>query len=143
MKLSTYVSLPFLHTVDPEVRAVTDAMGPTNRAMLNDWQAYAKAQGIDITFQYEADLFSQAQKAMDKSQGDAVQAAGDDFGLKVLMLMYIDYQFGHSLIQTTLSQTNNLDAELRGLLQKDLQLHNEGIAAINGVLKRFKLKQGG
>lgn len=139
VKLAMYVSMPFLHRVHPDVRGFTDAMGKTNKAFANDYAAYAQANGVDLSFRYGEDLFGQAQKRMDDSQGDLLRASsGDLFQTLVLNLMYVDYHFGKALIGTILAQTTDLDPSLRDLLERDLKMHDEGIRQISLLMARLK-----
>jgi hypothetical protein len=139
-RLALFVAIPFLHATHPDIRALTDSIGAKNRAFLDDWQSFARAADVDLSFAYDSDLLSQAQKLMEKTQGDALQSAADDFQLLVLNLLYVDYHFGHALIQTTLAQTRDMDPALRTLLERDLAMHNEGLAQISALFKRFKFQ---
>jgi hypothetical protein len=138
-QLSGFAAIPFLHTVDKDVRVFTDWLGAQNKIYLDEIQTYAKKKNIDVRFKFGPDLFSQSQMLMEKNQGDALMNSGGNFSLYVVMYEFIDHHFGKSLLETMLKNTPQMDAGLREILMRDLQMHNQAIAKLAELLKKFKI----
>ena len=141
VQLAMFVGMPFIHRVDPAVKAFAEKMGEQNKELLKDLKAYAEANKISLKFEYSADANGRAQKGMEDEQSKALQGAGGtEFELLVLVLEYSDYGWNKALVKTTLEKEKGLDPALKAYLEKSLKVHEEGIREIEGLLKRFQFK---
>jgi hypothetical protein len=137
ISFSTFVAVPFIHTVDKDVKTFTDWMGEKNAGFGKEIQAYAKKKSINIRYKFGPDVMSQSQKLLEAKQGEVLMNAGSAFSHYVLLFAFIDHSWGNSVLETTL-KLPNLDSELKEILTRDLEMHKEALARIAELLKKYK-----
>ncbi|MEI8197868.1 MAG: DUF4142 domain-containing protein [Phycisphaerae bacterium] len=128
-----------LRHLDPPVKEFAKKMEADHKRLQKRLQAWAKANKYDLKFHYGDDTPGKARAAMEKDDGDALQAMKNpDFERTMLMFMYSDYDWQKHLIQALLPVVK--DAELKGYLEESLKVHQEHFASVNTLLERYQFK---
>ena len=136
MKLAWYVSSPF-KSVTPAMRPFYKDMGTRQKDLAKDLEEWAKAHHVDLTYHYGTDPMGQAQKIMeDESEKEARAAGKEDFERDMLINMKQDYGWDAALDKSLLKRVT--DPALKSYLEKAVHAHEEGLAAINELLKKYK-----
>lgn len=138
MKLAWYVSSPF-KSVAPAMRPFYKDMGTRQKELASELEGWAKKHGVDLTYHYGSDPMGQAQKIMeDDSEKEAKSAGKEDFDRDMLINMKQDYGWDASLDKALLQRVT--DPALKSYLEKAEHTHEEGLVAINGLLKKYKFQ---
>ena len=139
MQLGWYVASPFRH-VDPAIKQFAENMRSTQDTLHHRLNTWAETHHVDLKIHYNpADPRDRARQAMEKQQGDALQADSNiDFQRDVLILMNMDFQNQQALIQTLLPRTT--DPDLKAYLQESLRVHTATLKTIHDLLARYKFQ---
>lgn len=128
----------FLRHLDPPVKEFTARMGSEQKRLEQRLEALARARHISLKFHYAADVTGRAREAMEKADGDALQADGNaDFQRDMLMFMYADYDWQRHLIAALIPQAGN-DSDLKSYLEESLAAHEAHFKEIQRLLQRYK-----
>lgn len=123
--------------VDPPVKQFAQQMGQEQQQLLDELQVWSKAHQIDLKFRFSDDVFGAARKAMEKEQGDMIQADNNvDFQRDMLVLMYTDYSWQYQLVSALLPTVQ--DPQLKRYLQKSQHVHEAGTKQIRQLLGKYK-----
>jgi len=139
MQLGWYASSPFRH-VDPAIKQFAQDMRTTQDDLHHKLKTWADAHRIDLAIHYNpADPRDIARQAMEKQQGDSLQADSNiDFQRDVIILMYMYYQNQLSLIQALIPRIH--DPELKAYLEQSQRVHTAALKSLRDLLGRYKLQ---
>lgn len=136
MKLAWYVTSPF-KSINPAFKPFYEDMAKRQKELATELEAWAKSHELDLTSRYTNDPMSQGQKIMeDRSEKEARSDNQQDFERDMLINMKQDFGWDTSLILALQKQVT--EPALKTYLEKSLHAHEEGLVAVNVLLKKYK-----
>jgi hypothetical protein len=136
IELAFWVGTPLMPVTAP-FKPFFSTMGTTQALLQGMLRAWAREQGVDLTYSFTRDTLGQAQKIMEDRQEKLIRAdAQADFQRDILMQMYTDYEWQISQIQALLPKVS--DSGLKAYLEKSLQVHEDGSKEIVRLLRDYK-----
>jgi hypothetical protein len=136
MKLAFWVSTPF-KSINPAFKPFYEEMGRSQKELAGELESWAKSHKVDLTYHYENGPMSQGQKIMeDRSEKEARADDKEDFERDMLINMKQDFGWNLSLILAL--QKRVTDPALASYLEKSRHVHEEGLATVKELLKKYK-----